>query len=242
MARCPNNALPADLPMVFKWHEAHEAGITDRRLKRLTDDGMIERIDHGLYRRIDSTVGDLALIKVALVEREATLCLASALAHADLIDGIPSAIDIALKRGTRRPRISFAGYVLRAHTPPRSSRSRPTSQRRTPQFGEIWRFCCDGRQRHRDGAVPVDIDEWRFDGASPIGCAQTSPSMMDTPSSSLTPRSRNSSDQQETLPGATRPPLQHRCSSRLTCRMLRAWHLLASNAAVLPHEGATMSA
>jgi predicted transcriptional regulator of viral defense system len=103
----PNNTLPADLPTVFKWREAHEAGITDRRLKRLTDDGMIERIEHGLYRRTDSTVGDLALIEVALLEREATLCLASALSHADLIDGIPSTIDIALKRGTRKPKISF---------------------------------------------------------------------------------------------------------------------------------------
>ena len=107
MARRPNNALPDDLPAVFKWHEAREAGISDRRLKRLTDDGMIERIDHGLYRRTDSAVGDLALIEIALVEREATLCLASALSNADLIDGIPSTIDIALKRGTRKPKISF---------------------------------------------------------------------------------------------------------------------------------------
>ncbi len=107
MARYPNNALPADLPTVFKWREAHAAGITDRRLKRLTDDGMIERIEHGLYRRTDSAVGDLALIEIALLEREATLCLASALSHADLIDDIPPTIDIALKRGTRKPKTSF---------------------------------------------------------------------------------------------------------------------------------------
>jgi hypothetical protein len=107
LARYPNNALPTDLPTVFKWREAHEAGITDRRLKRLTDDGMIEKIEHGLYKRTDSVVGDLALIEIALLEREATLCLASALSHADLIDGIPSAVEIALKRGTRKPKTSF---------------------------------------------------------------------------------------------------------------------------------------
>ena len=107
LARNPNSALPDDLPTVFKWHEADEAGITDRRLKRLTDDGIIERIGHGLYRRTDSAVGDLALIEIALLEREATLCLASALSHADLIDDIPSTIDIALKRGTRKPRTLF---------------------------------------------------------------------------------------------------------------------------------------
>lgn len=107
LARHPNNALPADLPAVFRWREAHEAAVTDRRLKRLTDDGTIEKIEHGLYRRTDSTVGDLALIEIALLEREATLCLASALSHADLIDDIPSTIDIALKRGTRKPKTSF---------------------------------------------------------------------------------------------------------------------------------------
>ncbi len=107
MARHPNNTLPTGLPVVFKWHEAHEAGISDRRLKRLTDDGMIERIEHGLYKRTDPPVGDLGLIEIALLEREATLCLASALSHAGLIDEIPSSIDIALKRGTRRPSTSF---------------------------------------------------------------------------------------------------------------------------------------
>jgi len=107
LARNPNNALPDDLPTVFKWREASEAGITDRRLKRLTDDGMIERIEHGLYRRTDSTIGDLALIEIALLEREATLCLASALSHADLIDEIPATIHIALRRGTRKPKTSF---------------------------------------------------------------------------------------------------------------------------------------
>jgi len=107
LARHPNNALPADLPAVFKWREARQAGITDRRLKRLADDGMIEKIEHGLYRRTDSTVEDLASIEIALLEREATLCLASALSHADLIDEIPSTIHIALKRGTRKPETSF---------------------------------------------------------------------------------------------------------------------------------------
>ncbi len=107
LARHPNNALPSHLPTVFRWHEAHEAGITDRRLKRLTDDAVIERIEHGLYRRTDSAVGDLALIEIALLEREATLCLASALSHEDLIDDIPSRIDIALRRGTRKPKTSF---------------------------------------------------------------------------------------------------------------------------------------
>ncbi|MCH7668211.1 MAG: type IV toxin-antitoxin system AbiEi family antitoxin domain-containing protein [Acidobacteria bacterium] len=103
----PNNQIPSDLPTVFRWREARDAGLTDRRLKRLTNSEVIQRIEHGLYSRAGSVVEDLALINITLIKREATLCLASALSHADLIDGIPSRIDIALKRGTRSPKTSL---------------------------------------------------------------------------------------------------------------------------------------
>lgn len=155
MARYPNNALPDDLPTVFKWREASEAGISDRRLKRLTDDGMIERIEHGLYRRTDSTIGDLALIEIALLEREATLCLASALSHADLIDEIPATIHIALRRGTRKPKTSFPitwhwfsrGTFSIGRTPKDSEFGLPIASY-SPE-----RSICDAyRMRHTQGA------------------------------------------------------------------------------------------
>ena len=107
MPRHPNNTLPVELPTVFRRTDARAAGVTDRRLKRLTESGIIEKIDHGLYQRADASVGDLTLIDAALLDREATLCLASALSHADLIDEIPPSIDLALKRGTRKPKTSL---------------------------------------------------------------------------------------------------------------------------------------
>ena len=154
MTRHSNNALPNGLPAVFRWHEAREAGLSDRRLRRLTDDGTIERINHGLYRRAGSAVGDLALIEVALLEREATLCLASALSHADLIDGIPATIDIALKRGTRKPKISipvtwhwFSPKTFSIGRTPKNSHSGLPIASYSPE-----RSICDAyRMRHTQG-------------------------------------------------------------------------------------------
>ena len=77
----PNNQIPSDLPTVFRWREARDAGLTDRRLKRLTNSEVIQRIEHGLYSRAGSVVEDLALINITLIKREETLCLASALSH-----------------------------------------------------------------------------------------------------------------------------------------------------------------
>jgi len=155
LARSSNNTLPDELPAVFKWRDAHEAGITDRRLKRLTDDGMIERIEHGLYRRTTSTAGDLALIEVALLGREATLCLASALSHADLIDEIPTTIHIALRRGTRKPKTSFpitwhwfSPKTFNIGRTPKNSESGLPIASYSPE-----RSICDAyRMRHTEGA------------------------------------------------------------------------------------------
>lgn len=100
-----NDRIPPELPTVFRWSQAREAGISDRRLKRLVADGIVEQIGTGIYRRSDSPPGDLDLLEIAAAASMATLCLASALARHDLIDLIPSRIDVALPRGTRRPRV-----------------------------------------------------------------------------------------------------------------------------------------
>ena len=102
-----SNRLPASLPAAFRWIDARSAGLTDRHLKQLVECGTINKLGRGFYQRTDSAVGDLELIEAALTGRDATLCLVSALSHADLIDEIPSAIDIALPRGTRNPEISL---------------------------------------------------------------------------------------------------------------------------------------
>jgi predicted transcriptional regulator of viral defense system len=96
----------AELGPVFRWAQAHEAGVSQSRLYRWLAAGLIERVGHGLYLRSDAPAVDLDLVEVATATPEATLCLASALARHGLIDEIPSAIHLALPKNRNRPKLS----------------------------------------------------------------------------------------------------------------------------------------
>ena len=94
-----------DLPAVFTYSEAHRLGLSERKLYKLRDQGDIESIGWGLFRRTDAELdADIDLVEIAVRAPRATLCLASALARHGLTDMIPAEIDIALPRGGRRPR------------------------------------------------------------------------------------------------------------------------------------------
>jgi predicted transcriptional regulator of viral defense system len=94
------------LPNSFSYSLAQERGLSDRRLRMLVADGVLERLGHGLYRKADAPPADLDRIEIALRAPEATLCLTSALSLHDLTDAIPSEIDVALPRSRRPPRVS----------------------------------------------------------------------------------------------------------------------------------------
>jgi predicted transcriptional regulator of viral defense system len=96
----------AVLPARFRWSDARDAGISQPRLYRLLDRGLIERIGHGLYQKTDAEPGDLDLIEIASAAERATLCLTSALARHDLTDLIPSVIHAALPRGAHPAAVS----------------------------------------------------------------------------------------------------------------------------------------
>jgi hypothetical protein len=88
---------------LFTYSEAIEAGLSERRLYGLRDNGVIEAVGRGLYRRTDAPPADLDLIEIAERVPQATLCLETALAHHGLLDVIPLATDIAVPRGAHRP-------------------------------------------------------------------------------------------------------------------------------------------
>ena len=94
------------LPNAFSYSLAHERGVSDRRLRGLVAEGVLERLGHGLYRKADAPPAELDRIEIALRAPEATLCLTSALSLHDLTDAIPSEIDAALPRSRRPPRVS----------------------------------------------------------------------------------------------------------------------------------------
>jgi predicted transcriptional regulator of viral defense system len=101
----PEEAL-LGLPRSFTYSEARRSGLSERQLYRLRDDGVIEVVGRGLFRRAD--IGDEADVDLLGIARRAplaTLCLTSALARHGLTDEIPATIDVALPRGTYRPAV-----------------------------------------------------------------------------------------------------------------------------------------
>jgi predicted transcriptional regulator of viral defense system len=95
------------LPDTFTYSEARRGGLTEHQLYRLRDDGVIEVVSRGLFRRTDTNIPltDIDLLVIARRAPWATLCLTSALARHGLTDEIPATIDAALPRGTYRPAV-----------------------------------------------------------------------------------------------------------------------------------------
>jgi len=72
-------------------------------LHRAAASGRLERIARGLYLPADTPATDWQWLEAAARRPDATICLTSALAHHDLTDAVPDALDVALPRGARRP-------------------------------------------------------------------------------------------------------------------------------------------
>lgn len=93
-----------ELPPIFSFGMATDAGVAKTTFYRLRDEGLVEPIGRGRYRLADTDAPpDLDLREIAERAPEATICLVSALNRHDLTDQIPAAIDIALPRGRRTP-------------------------------------------------------------------------------------------------------------------------------------------
>ena len=83
--------------------EAPDHGLSRASLHRHAKAGRYERIARGLYRPTGAPPADWDLLEAASRRPDATICLTSALAHHDLIDTIPDALDVAIPRGARAP-------------------------------------------------------------------------------------------------------------------------------------------
>lgn len=79
------------------------SGAARVRTHRALQRGQLRRIARGIYLPANVSAGDWDQIEAVIRRPEATICLISALAHHDLIDDIPSQIDIAIHRGARIP-------------------------------------------------------------------------------------------------------------------------------------------
>jgi predicted transcriptional regulator of viral defense system len=91
---------------LLRMSEAVQAGIHRKMLYAMLDDGVIEKLERGLYRLAElPPLGNPDLVSVARKVPAGVICLISALSFHEITTQIPHEVYIALKRGTETPRI-----------------------------------------------------------------------------------------------------------------------------------------
>jgi predicted transcriptional regulator of viral defense system len=92
----------------LRMSEALRLGVNRKTLYAMRDAGVLELVSRGLYRL--ASLDPLAhpdLVTVATRIPQGVLCLISALSFHELTTQVPHTIDVALERGTRRPRLDY---------------------------------------------------------------------------------------------------------------------------------------
>lgn len=98
----------AEVPTTFTTHMARARGLHPRDLYRLRDDGDILELSRGVFRRADAPVASMPdLLAVAYRAPATIVCCLSALAVYHLTDEMSRAVQIAVPRGHRPPRILY---------------------------------------------------------------------------------------------------------------------------------------
>jgi predicted transcriptional regulator of viral defense system len=93
---------------IIRTAEALKAGIHPRTFYALRDRGYLETISRGVYRLAElPPISNPDFILVASRIPQAVICLISALSFHELTTQIPHEVYIALKEGTKAPRIDF---------------------------------------------------------------------------------------------------------------------------------------
>ena len=91
---------------ILRTSEALELGVHPRTLYAMRDSGLLDRLARGIYRLADlPPLSNPDLVTVALKVPDGVICLVSALAFHELTTEIPHAVDIAVQKGSRRPRL-----------------------------------------------------------------------------------------------------------------------------------------
>ena len=91
---------------ILRTAEAMRSGIHPRDLHTMLQEGLIERLEWGLYRL--ESLGPLEnpdLTQVSVKVPKAVICLISALSFHKLTTQVPHEVYIALKKGDERPRL-----------------------------------------------------------------------------------------------------------------------------------------
>ena len=105
---------PLALRTFFRQRDAAEAGVYSRELRRLLDDGSVEQIERGLYRRTDAEITE-HFTRAAVCARvpDAVLCLLTALNVYDIGTQLPAQVWIAIPHKARTPTTNLPIRVVR---------------------------------------------------------------------------------------------------------------------------------
>jgi hypothetical protein len=155
MGRGEGQGIRSQLGDTFTYGEARQAGLGDSRIYGLRDRGDIIALGGGVYRWSDAPPADLDLIEISERAPTATICLETALARHHLIDSIPAAIDIAIPRGTARPKLRspIRLHQFDRHTFELGREMIPVGGRREIGIFSAERSILDAiRLRHREGS------------------------------------------------------------------------------------------
>jgi predicted transcriptional regulator of viral defense system len=88
--------------------EALRLGVSRKTLYAMRDAGVVDPLSRGLFRLASlDPLGNPDLVTVAARVPQGVLCLISALAFHELTTQVPHAVDVALERGTRKPRLDY---------------------------------------------------------------------------------------------------------------------------------------
>jgi hypothetical protein len=109
----------ARLTPTFTTAAAERGGLWRRDLYRLRDAGAVHELSRGVFRKDDAPeTAHLDLLAVACRAPSAVVCLVSALSLHGLTDEIPAAVQVAVRRGTHRPRIAHPPTEVSEFDPP----------------------------------------------------------------------------------------------------------------------------
>ncbi len=88
--------------------EAIRLGIHPRTLYAMRDAGVVQQLSRGLYRLASlPPLGHPDLVTVAAKAPRGVICLVSALAFHDLTTQVPHEVYLAIRRGSREPRLDY---------------------------------------------------------------------------------------------------------------------------------------
>lgn len=115
--------------------ELKRQGIHTQTIRRLLNDGAIEKVKPGLYRIADLPVlSSQGMIEVCLAMPKAVVCLHSALSYYDLTTRQPSAIMIALPRASKPAKLPYPPTQIFYFSPQNHGVGSETVQTRAGSF------------------------------------------------------------------------------------------------------------